>query len=81
MPGKQREKKPGAKVARVKLTARVTHRRDRAATGKAGRNAGFGLAPSFTNYYLKRNRRGYPAPIGTVASSEGKSSKITIAQN
>ena len=45
MPGKQREKKPAAKVARVKLTARVTlnaydaitelQRRHRRKTGRA----------------------------------------------
>ena len=45
MPGKQQEKKPGAKVARVKLTARVTldaydaitelQRRHRRRTGRA----------------------------------------------
>ena len=45
MPGKQREKQPGAKVARVRLTARVTlaaydaiteiQRRHRRRTGRA----------------------------------------------
>ena len=41
------------------------------------RGAGFALAPSLANYFPKRNRRRYSAPMGAVACSDGLGRSLT----